>query len=152
MNNATRGKIMKITALVLLAAGAATSPAHAEGLRIEPGLWEMTSTINMLLLSDPAVSTVSRCIEKSEITMDEMGGEDLQNECSFEAIMMKGDSMQWIVDCQVGGGSSRGEWVVTSHGDSLTSEGTLTMNVNGQEMAMDMNWSGQRTGPCPDVQ
>lgn len=98
MHNATSGKTVKRIALVLLATAAATSLAHAEGLQIEPGLWEMTSTINMLMIPEPTVSTVSRCIDKSEITMDELGGDDLQNECSFETIMMEGDSMQWVMD------------------------------------------------------
>lgn len=143
---------MKRIKLTLLVAAVAASPVYAEGLQVEPGLWEMTSTVNMPMLPQPQVNTVSECINKSEISMDELSGDDLQGDCSFETVELEGNSIQWVVDCQVEGGSSRGEWVVTSYGESLVGEGGMTMNISGQEMTMDMSWSGQRIGPCSDAQ
>mgnify|MGYP001820734813 CR=1 FL=1 len=129
---------------LLLAGGA----AHADGIPIEPGLWEMTSTINMPMMPQPQTNTVSECVEESEISMDDMGTEGLEGECDFQLQQLDGSTMQWTVDCPMEEGTSHGEWTATSHGDSVTGEGKLSMTVMGQSMDMTMTWEGKRIGAC----
>ena len=123
--------------------------ALAEGIPVEPGLWKMTSTVNMPMLPQPRVTTVTECMEKSEITMDEVGGEGMDPNCTFDMAQVDGNTMKWSVDCPVEGGTSHGEWQATSGGDTVTGEGSLTMSFQGQTMEMTMNWEGQRIGACP---
>lgn len=124
-------------------------PALAEGIPVEPGLWKMTSTVNMPMLPQPRVTTVSECMEKSEITMDEVGGEGMDPNCTFDMAQVDGNTMKWSVDCPVEGGTSHGQWQATSGGDTVTGEGSLTMSFQGQTMEMTMTWEGQRIGACP---
>jgi len=56
--------------------------------------------------------------------------------------------MKWSMDCIAQGGASRGEWEVTSHGDTLTGGGTITVDMQGQAIAMTMQWDGKRVGDC----
>jgi hypothetical protein len=56
--------------------------------------------------------------------------------------------MKWSMNCDAQGGTTRGEWEVTSHGDTLTGEGTITVGMQGQSMVMDMKWDGKRVGDC----
>ena len=135
-----------ITACVLLLV---SFPAGAEGIPIEPGLWKMTSTVTMPMLPQPRVTTVTECMEKSEISMDDVGGEGMDPNCTFEMAQVGGDTMKWSVDCPVEGGTSHGEWQATSGGDSVKGEGILTMSFQGQNMEMTMAWEGQRIGACP---
>lgn len=123
--------------------------ALAEGIPVEPGLWKMTSTVNMPMLPQPRVTTVTECMEKSEITMDEVGGEGMDPNCTFDMAQVDGNTMKWSVDCPVEGGTSHGEWQATSGGDTVTGEGSLTMSFQGQTMEMTMTWEGQRIGACP---
>ena len=123
-------------------------PVFAEGIPIEPGLWEMTSTMNMPMLPQPRVSTDMECIEESELSPEAMNEEDMDTSCTFDTRVVDGNTMKWSMDCDSKGGASHGEWEVTSHGDSLTGEGTITVDMQGQAMVMTMKWDGKRVGDC----
>ena len=123
-------------------------PAFAEGIPIEPGKWEMTSTMSMPMLPQPRVNTSTECIEESELSPETMTEGDMDSSCAFKDMTVDGNTMKWSMDCDANGGASRGEWEVTSHGDSLAGEGTLTVDVQGQAMVMTMNWDGKRVGGC----
>jgi len=134
--------------LVLAMALAVSSTVWAEGISVEPGMWEMTTTMVMPMFPEPRVTKVSECIEESEISMDEIGGEDLDPNCTFSMDQVDGSTMQWEVDCPVEGGTSHGEWQATSEGNTVTGNGLITIAFQGQTMEMTMNWTGKRTGPC----
>jgi hypothetical protein len=121
----------------------------AEGIPIEPGLWEITSTMTMPMLPEPRVATVTECMEKSEISMDEVTGEGMDPDCSFDIAQVDGNTMKWSFDCPVQGGSSHGEWEAVSAGDSVTGKGIMTMTFQNQNMEMTMEWEGKRVGDCP---
>ena len=74
--------------------------------------------------------------------------EDLDSSCTFDTRVVDGNTMNWTMDCNAEGGASSGEWEATSHGDSLTGEGTITVDMQGQSMVMTMKWDGKRTGDC----
>jgi hypothetical protein len=122
--------------------------AFAEGIPIEPGRWEMTSTVNMPMLPQPRVSTDIECIHESELSPEAMTEEGMDSSCSFDTIMVDGNTMKWSMDCALEQGGSHGEWEVTSHGDSLSGDGTVTIDVQGQAMVMTMVWEGKRLGAC----
>ena len=111
-------------------------PVFAEGIPIEPGLWEMTSTMNMPMLPQPRVSTEMDCIEESELSPEAMNEEDMDTSCTFDTRVVDGNTMKWSMDCDSQGGASHGDWEVTSHGDSLAGEGTITVDMQGQAMVM----------------
>ena len=135
--------------LACLAAILLAPAALAAGISIEPGLWEMKSTVNMPMFPEPRVTTMQECITRSEFTMDDFSDGDLDPACRFEVEKMGESSMKWTVDCPVEGGNSHGEWSATSSGDSISGEGLMTMSFQGQSMEMTMEWTGRRTGPCP---
>ena len=123
--------------------------ALAEGMAIEPGMWEMKSTVKMPMLPEPRVTTMRECMTKSEITMDDFSDGNLDSACRFQVEQVDENSMKWTVDCPVEGGSSHGEWSATSSGDGVSGDGLITMSFQGQSMEMTMDWTGRRTGPCP---
>jgi len=122
--------------------------ALAEGLPVEPGLWEMTSTISMPMLPQPRVNTMTECFEKSEFSMDDMNTDDMDPNCTFEMDQLDGNTMKWSVDCPVEGGTSHGEWEAISAGETMTGSGVMTISMQGQTMKMDMSWEGRRIGDC----
>jgi hypothetical protein len=126
-----------------------TAPAiQADGIPVEPGLWEMTTTVNLPILPQPKVSTVTECMTDSEFDMDDVASDGSENDCTFNMGEVDGSTMKWTVDCPVEGGSSHGEWEATSSGDSVTGNGKMTMSFQGQTMEMTMSWEGKRIGEC----
>ncbi len=125
-----------------------SSPAVAEGIPIEPGLWEMTSTMTMPMLPNPRVSTSTECIEEDELSPEAMNQEDMDSDCTFSTRTVDGNTMKWSMACNSKGGASRGEWEASSHGDTMTGGGTVTVDMQGQSMVMTMKWDGKRVGDC----
>ena len=135
--------------LVPAAALLMASGAWAEGLQVEPGLWEMNSTVTHPMMPQPQANTTTECLDKSEITMDDMSQEGMDPNCTFEMSELTGDKMKWSMDCPLEGGQARGEWEATSTGNTVSGGGVMTMTMQGQTMEMTMSWEGRRTGPCP---
>jgi hypothetical protein len=141
-------KAVRYTVLLIGLLFFAIPAAWAEGLTIEPGKWKMTSTMTMPMLPQPRVTTTTECIEKSEISMDDMGGEEMDPNCKIETAQIDVSTIKWSFDCPVEGGTSHGEWEATSGGDTVTGEGLMTVSFQGQNMEMTMNWTGRRIGAC----
>jgi len=135
-----------VIAVGLLSAGIA---AGADGIPVDPGLWEMTSTVQMPMLPQPQVNTTKQCIEKSVVSLKDMQASDMDPNCTFESEQIDDQTVKWIFDCPMEGGTSRGEWQATSHGDRIEGGGTIDMNMQGQAMQMTMSWVGKRVGACP---
>jgi hypothetical protein len=142
---------MMIRASIILGALLFAAPATwADALPVEPGLWEMTSTMNMPMLPQPRVTTVTECMRESEISMDDMSGEEMDPNCKFETAQVDGNTMKWSFDCPVEGGTSHGEWEATSGGDTVVGKGLITVSFQGQAMEMAMSWEGKRIGDCEE--
>ena len=127
-----------------------TAPAFADGIPVEPGLWEMTSTMNMPMLPEPRVTTVTECMTRSEISPDEMGTEGMDPNCTFDTVQVDGNTLRWSFDCPVEGGTSHGEWEAVSGGDTLEGSGEITMSFQDQSLTMAMEWAGRRIGDCAE--
>ena len=137
------GRIKWLTWMLVLV----SFQAAAEGMTVEPGTWQMTSTVNMPMLSTPKVTTTTECIEEGEISPESMT-EGMDPSCVFDTREIADNTMSWSLDCDTAQGKTHGEWEATSHGDTLSGEGVITISVAGQEMAMNMSWEGERIGPC----
>jgi hypothetical protein len=136
--------------LSILASLAFATSAFADGIPVEPGLWEMTSTMNMPMLPEPRVTTVTECMTRSEISPDEMGTEGMDPNCTFETTQVDANTLRWSFDCPVEGGTSHGEWEAVSGGDTVKGSGEITMSFQGQNMTMTMEWAGRRIGDCTE--
>ncbi len=123
--------------------------ALAAGIPVQPGLWQMTSTMTLPILPEPRVTTTADCVEKSEISMDDMGTTGLDPNCTFEIDQVDSKTLKWSFDCPAEGGTSHGEWMAVSEGDSISGSGLMTMSFQGQAMEMTMAWEGKRVGDCP---
>jgi len=136
--------------ILTLALTLAAFNVAADGISIEPGKWEMTTVMNMPMLREPRVTTVSECMDKDEITPESMM-EDMDNsnaECDMNVEVVEENTMKWTLDCSEKMGNSTGEWTATSYGDTMKGNGAITMNVQGQEIVMTMEWEGKRVGEC----
>ena len=141
---------MKRTILTLALLAAVSSTALAdEGIPVEPGQWEVTTTMTMPMMPTPQTMTVSECFEDEVMDMDDLATEDLDPNCTYDLAQIDGNTMKWTIDCPVeGGGTMHAEWEATSGGDTVEGQGLMTMTIQGQQMDMTMTWSGKRVGEC----
>ena len=120
----------------------------AEGLSIEPGQWEMTMTMTMSMMPQPQTTTVSECMTE-DVLSPENFNMDKDNPCDITNVAIDGNTARWSINCQTEGGPPmEGQWEITSKGDSLTGNGSMSANFSGQEMSFTMNWDGKRVGDC----
>jgi len=136
------------TSIILGTLFLAAPSAQADGIPVEPGMWEMSSTMNMPTLPQPRVTSTTECIRESVISMDDMGDGEMDPNCKFDMAQLDGNTMKWSFDCPVEGGTSHGEWEAISSGDSVTGKGVVTISFQGQSMEMTMSWEGKRIGDC----
>ena len=144
--------MFKKTLMLIVTLGLTAFNVSADGISIEPGKWEMNSVINMPMLPQPRVTTVTECMKDDEITPESMMKEmdNSEADCEMAAEMVGENSMTWTLECSEQMGNSSGQWEATSYGDTLKGDGAITMSVQGQEIVMTMAWEGKRIGECDD--
>lgn len=136
------------TFLTGLAAVLVSGAGNAAGVPIQPGLWEMTSTMTMSMMAQPQSNTVQECIEKDELGPDSFKMEK-DNPCEFSDIGIEGNTARWSINCPTEEGQEMtGQWEFTSLGDSISGSGSMSMEYSGQKFGFDMTWTGKRLGPC----
>ena len=125
-----------------------TSTVNAEGLDVEPGQWEMTTTMTMSMMPQPQVTTDIECIEEDKLRPEDFDMDE-DSPCSISDVNYEGNTGRWSIDCPVeGGGAMKGQWEVTSNGDKLSGKGEMTPEIAGQKMGFNMSWEGKRIGEC----
>ncbi len=135
-------------ALSCLIAALFTVTAYAKGVAINPGQWEMTSTMTMTMMPQPRTTSNSECITVNELGPDEFNM-DKDNPCAITDVIIDGNNARWSINCSAADGlEMAGQWEFTSSGNSITGSGSMTADVAGQKMGFNMTWDGKRIGDC----
>ena len=122
--------------------------AGAEGVSINPGMWEMTSTMTMTMMPQPRNNTVKECIENDELSPESFNMDE-ENPCTISDIAVEGDTARWSISCSTRGGPvMEGQWEFTSSGDTISGNGSMSTEFNGQAMGFEMVWEWERIGDC----
>ena len=122
--------------------------SSADGVSIQPGMWEMTSTMTMTMLPQPQSNTFKECIDKDEISPESFNMDE-DTPCQISDMSVEGNTAHWSINCPTEGGPvMEGQWEFTSSGDSISGSGTMSTEFSGQKMGFDMTWAGKRTGDC----
>ena len=122
--------------------------ASAEGVSIDPGMWEMTTTMTMTMMPQPQRTTVNECIEEDELSPESFNL-DKENPCSISDVAVEETTARWSISCSTDGGPMmEGQWAFTSSGDTISGNGSMSTEINGQTMGFEMVWTGERIGDC----
>ena len=119
----------------------------AEGVPMTPGKWEMTMTMEMSMLPAPQVKTTTKCIEESELDPENFKMDE-SSICDLADVEIDGKTMRWSISCPAPAGNLTGNWEFTSNGDSVVGTGSMSADMGGMAMEMNMNWEGKRLGDC----
>jgi len=134
---------IQLAALALLATA---SPAVAEGMRIEPGQWEFTTTSPGAMGGTPAKNVRTECIREDSMTPQRFTAG--MKGCQISEPTFDESSMSWKMSCPSPAGSMSGSGSFRSSGSSVSGSVEMTMKMGAQEFPMTSNWSGRRLGAC----
>ncbi len=133
------------------------SLAFAGGPDLNPGKWEITSTVEMpgMPMKMPPITT-TRCMTKDDMIFKEVPQPGMQQggmpkECKMTRSEVKGDTVIWEMVCQ---GQQKMTYYgeLTYHGDTMEGFIKMTSSAQGQgggaAPPMTIKIKGKRIGPC----
>jgi hypothetical protein len=134
--------------VALLSAGICTTAA-AGGINMQPGLWEITTEVDMpgMPMKMPP-QTIRHCYTEQELaeaqnTVPQGGNSD----CKVTDYKLKGNTATWTIEC-TGQQAMRGTGTMTTHPTSYTGSMKSVMQGPGGTMEMTNHWRAKRIGDC----
>ncbi|MGF1639506.1 MAG: DUF3617 domain-containing protein [Rhodospirillales bacterium] len=140
----------RATAVVSAGAAAlllAASAAAGEVVRVQPGLWQSTTTVKSAFMPSLPPRTSTECIRQAEYDVDKQlrdhGG------CTITDKVVAGPTMRWTMTCSPAGGPvATGEGELTSEATRVDGRMRLTVRIQGQPLTTHVTWTARRLGDC----
>lgn len=135
--------------IVTLLAATLAAPVWADPSKIQPGLWEITTEMEMPGMPvQMAPQTIRHCHTAEELaeamnTIPQGGVGD----CRLIGYRVQGDTATWSMECS-GDTPMRGTGSLTSAAHAYSGEMHSVMQVPGGSMEMDTRWRAKRIGEC----
>ena len=143
MRNVVRQSVVLFALILLCAAGT----AHAAGVDMKEGDWEITSETSMTMegMSMPPMANKSTyCLTRE----DPVPRSEKDQECRIVNQKVVGNTVSWRMECKKG----EGEGEISYHGTTYKGFFRMKMVEEGQAMTMNMKLAGRYLGPCPKGQ
>jgi hypothetical protein len=138
---------VRAVAIVVLGLGfVAANAAGAEGLKIEPGKWEIRSVSTLPMQPEPRTRVSTECIREAELRPDRLI--DDTEGCQTSDVVVEPGRMTWKLACSPEGGTMTGDGEIRSTGSTLDGSMQMTMAFGDRTMSMQHSWSGKRIGAC----
>jgi len=134
-----------VVLLVVLLLGAPAS-ASAEGMQVEPGLWEFTSSIPDPMAADPGKQVYRTCVRDRTITPERVMAQ--RKECRIWNAVFAGASVRWKMRCETPAGPMSGKGSLRSSGSAVSGSLDLTMALGSLEIPLTGTFRGRRVGNC----
>lgn len=126
---------------------AATSlGAAAQGM--EPGEWELTTTITSPMMPQPQTTTVTHCIKQEDLAEPSrwMGGTPPGSDCTLTPGTRDARGATWEMACPSSAMKGRGR--ARFSGGMMDSEMEMSGMAEGKQFELRTKTRGKRIGPC----
>jgi len=134
------------TLLIVLALLAAPASVLAEGMQVQPGLWEFSSSLPEPLGGDSGGQVYRTCVRDQTITPERVMAE--RKECRIWNAVVKGPSVRWKMRCDTPAGPMSGTGSLHSTGSAVAGSVDMTMEIGSLEIPMTGQFHGRRVGAC----
>lgn len=134
-----------LVTLFALAAGPAPA-ATGDGIRVEPGLWEFSSSIPDPASGSGGPQTYRTCVRDRTITPQRVMA--MQKECRLWNAVFTGPSARWKMRCETPAGPMTGSGSLRSSGTAVAGTVDLTMALGSLEVPISGDFRGRRVGAC----
>jgi hypothetical protein len=138
-----------IAAAVLAASLLMLSPrsAHADGLPVAPGLWEVVWTMPDPLGREPVRQKNRACVRDRIVTAERVNS--MMHECRISNAVFAKASAKWRMRCDTPAGPVDGTGSLRSNGTLVTGSVDLAMSIGGFEVPATSTFRARRVGDCP---
>lgn len=136
---------MKTTFAVLLLSASA---AQAAPPNMQPGMWEITTKMEMpgMPMETPP-HTVKHCFKKEDLK-ESKDALPADKTCKIDDIKESGNTVRWKMSCKGEEGPMAGTGEITYAGQSYSGTTTMAGKSGGQSFNMTQKYSGKRVGDC----
>ena len=134
-----------LAALLSLVPASALADAVA-GIRVEPGLWEFSSSIPDPTSGDGGPRTYRTCVRDRTITPERVMAS--QKECRIWNAVFSGPSAKWKMRCDTPAGPMSGSGSLRSNGSAVAGSLDFTMMLGSLEVPITGDFRGRRVGAC----
>lgn len=121
-------------------------PAFADGMQVEPGLWEFTSSIPDPMAADPGKQVYRTCLRDRTITAERVMAQ--RKECRIWNAVFAGPSVRWKMRCETPAGPMSGGGSLRFNGTAIAGSLDLTMALGSLEVPLTGTFRGRRIGNC----
>jgi hypothetical protein len=137
--------MIRSIAFALLVASSFSASAQ-QGM--QPGEWELTTTITSPMMPQPQTATVKHCIQKEDVADPSrwMGGKPPGSDCSLTPLERDASSATWEMACPSSGFKGRGRARFAA--GMLDSEMQMSGMQEGKKFELQTRTRGRRLGPC----
>lgn len=121
-------------------------PLLAEAPPQKPGKWQIKIQMEMpgMPMKLPAVTT-SVCVTEEDLADPQSAvPNDPKSDCKVDDYEIDGKTVRWTVDCP--SQNTKGSGEITFNEDGTKYEGTMNMNMGGQEMSS--KYTATHQGAC----
>ncbi len=137
-------RVALVSAVLL---SAVSTQVSAEALKIKPGLWKSTTTINSNMIGTQT-NEATKCFKEDEFDPKNMMEGMPAEQCDVQT-EVDGNVMTYTMVCNLNGGTLTGEGRIESDGDTSSGEMTMKGDVGGgMQMDMQVSSVGKRIGDC----
>lgn len=134
------------TLMLALTAFAATSTALAQGLPINPGLWETTATRTDPMTGQPTTDVRQECVESNEFDPRSLM-QDVEG-CEVTDQSISGDTLTFTMACNQDGSSGTIQGQFQTDGETGAGQMSMSFTFEGQTMKMESSSTSKRLGDC----
>ena len=114
---------------------------------MQPGLWQITSSMEMPGMPNMPPMTMQHCVKPADIQQGGLVPQNPDPQCKMLDYRLKGNTATWRVECK-GDMAMQGTGSMTLGATSYSGTTALTMTQDGQAMSMTQRFSGKRLGDC----
>jgi hypothetical protein len=151
-----RPLVRMIAALCGLAVLALVGVAQAESVDMNPGEWEITTTVKMEGMPElPGMpgemppQVTKQCLTEEDIVPKP--NQEAEEECTVTDQKVTGNTVEWSLTCEGEGMTGTGNGTATWSGDTLDGTFEMKMQMPGQgDVTMKSTLKGKRLGPCKE--
>jgi hypothetical protein len=132
---------------ILLSTAVFLFPLAAAAQSMQPGEWELSSTLSSPMLPKPQSAKVTRCVSKEDAADPARltSGPSTQG-CTVTPGARSADSFKWAIACPAQGVTGTG--TVRYSANAMDSEIRMTVDAEGKKVEMLTKVAGRYLGPC----
>lgn len=115
-------------------------------MRVEPGMWEFTSSMPDPLGGQPRNQTHRTCVRDSTITPDLVMAR--VDDCRIHSAAVQGRTAKWKMSCETPIGPMSGSGSLRSTDSAVAGSFQMTLAIGSLEIPANGTFKGRRLGAC----